>query len=240
MVLSEEKKSEYLESLCGIYAEKKDEKGQWGSGFGNGVFITPSHVLTAWHVITGSPKSKIEFQNHLGQSARMLDGGFKKRDVESDLCIVELDKPIGQDFYVRPINRHMDLDNRARDDRRIGTIFADNTVGNKQVVDDVHINRFYNAFSGPQFDETGINMGDMPHYSLGNSEIHEGHSGSPIIDDDGFVMSITTMVLRERRNEHGLNPSDVFKGADPKKVADFIDSFLFSPESVHCPDEPEV
>ncbi len=102
MTISNEQNEKYLASVCQIR-----ENIGYRTGFGNGVFITPSHVLTAWHVLKGAKTNTITFENINGAMAKIKPGGYKIRKDSADLAIVELDKPIGEGLYIRPINKHL-------------------------------------------------------------------------------------------------------------------------------------
>jgi len=233
MSLSDDQKSEYLKSLCEIRQNNDLGAGVLDKMFGNGVFITPNHVLTALHVISGAQKSGLEFKNYAGETAGMLDGGFEKRDAASDLCIVELDKPIGAGVYVRPVNKHIAPE--IQEGATLGRIFSNNIVGNMQVVDDVRLESLsFNSSAGVRDEE--IETDAFPLYRLENEQIHEGHSGSPVLDNSGCVVTFVSLVSAFVKNAAGLSPSMLFTGPSPKKVADFVDSFLFSAESVHQPE----
>ena len=236
MTLSDDKKAEYFKSVCQIFAQHGNRQGS-----GNGVFITPSHVLTAWHVIQCSRKGTLVFQNDDGETANVKEGGFKSRDSAHDLCIVELNKPIGGDTYARPINKHI-LHDPKSENNHFGTVFSKNVTGNKKVVEDVFAASFMHAsFSQRDIDNnsSGIDANSLSRYNIKDKLLHQGHSGSPILDDNGYILSVVSAIeIGEVPAEGQLVKSDILLGASPEHVADFVDSFLFSPESVHCPNEP--
>ncbi|MGH1457037.1 MAG: S1 family peptidase [Alphaproteobacteria bacterium] len=246
MSLSEEQKAEYFKSVCEINRIER-VVGGIQKGFGNGVFITPSHVLTAWHVISGAQKSGLEFSNHKGDTASMIDGGYKSRKTEHDLCIVELDKTIGADVYTRPVNRHLLSNIDIQKNGRIGTVFAKNIHGNKEVVADVMGTHFLNA-AHPSFSQgdlhdnpTGMDINSLSYFETQEPLLHQGHSGSPILNDDGYIISIfSAIAVKASMSSTSVQASEILKGSNPQQVADFVDNFLFRPESAHCIDEFEV
>ena len=243
MPLLPDQKEEYLNALCNITRVDRVNELYGARGNGNGVFITPSHVLTAWHVITGASKSGLEFENCDGETARMKDGGFKKRDAASDLCLIELDKPIGKDYYIRPVNKHILKNNNFSGDKNLGNVVAKNIYGNKQVVEEVskpHLS-FAGNFDQYEIDhDSGQNIGALYNYKVREPLMHKGHSGAPVINNNGHVVSILSLMEDIGKRIDGIpgTPdvavSDALYGASPEQVAAFVDDFLFSPESVHC------
>ncbi len=211
-----------------------------GTGYGNGVFITPSHILTSWHVVSGAKKGSLNFENHVGDKAMAKVGGLKLSKRECDLCIIEMDKPIGDNIYTRPINRHLLSGSNTKKSDNIGTLFAKNIRGNRTVTQNVKsMNYLRSIFVGLKVkgdNDFGVDSSKLSIYGIEDEVLRPGHSGSPTIDKNGHIISLTScMVPRD-----DADISDIFKGPSSEQIADFVDSFLFSPESVHNPEEPRL
>lgn len=83
-----------MDAVCTITARQQADTSTFQGG--NGVFLSPWHVLTAWHVIEGT-KHPV-FTNTSGLSALTRKGGRHIRKSEIDVAIAELDRPIGEHF----------------------------------------------------------------------------------------------------------------------------------------------
>ncbi len=204
-----------FESICEIRGLKR-KNGESYSSYGNATFISPSHILTAWHNLSGTAKGELTFTNCHGHSARMKEGGLKMRSSTSDLAIVELDKPIGEDLYTRPINSHL------LPEEGFGRLFALHASGEKEVEMSVKPIRDLGRF------EDRLPDGHIA-FECEDKKVRVGHSGAPVVNERGFIVSVLSSAAfyQAAQGEEFESISDTFMGPSPEKISEFVEDFLF-------------
>lgn len=215
-------KNDFLNAVCRISFTGICQ-GRRGIGYGNGVFITPSHVLTAWHNLRGQKTSAFTFKNSKDEQARIKTSRHNRFNAETDLALVELDQPIGEDLYRRPINQHL--------------------LGAKGTQPNMLAGYFIEQAQTSQVKQTSYFGFSKKSYIALRSEkpLSQGYSGSPIYDQNGDIVSIlsyglgTAEEIRQMKSGYeghemqSIQKSNRILGTSPESLASFVDSFLFDP-----------
>jgi S1-C subfamily serine protease len=165
-----------LAAVCLIEGKKIRYEGGGGASLcqGVGAFIAPDKVLTAWHVV--NKMEGITFVNQDGKRAMKKSGAQHPRSIKKDLVIVTLDQPIGN-HWLPTIKREESLLTGIE-----GIILSRrfNQPQRTQV-------RFNPLISNVEFRK-------FPYHIIFNAaaEITVGHSGSPILNRAGKIISVVS------------------------------------------------
>ncbi|MGH1404188.1 MAG: hypothetical protein ACRBDL_08080 [Alphaproteobacteria bacterium] len=207
----------HFESICEITGIMRKSDESYGS-YANSTFISPSHILTAWHNLSGIVKNELAFTNCHGDHARMKEGGLKIRSTSSDLAIVELDQPIGEDLYTRPIN------NNLLPDDGVGRLFALHATGQRAV--EMRVAPIHDLGGLKDSVPEGHIVFDCP-----NKQVRLGHSGAPVVNESGFIVSVLSSAAFYKASHapdaEFETSARTFMGPSPEKVSDFVEDFLF-------------
>lgn len=204
-VLSPEERQR-LDSVCTIEVWSGENGHQ-----GNGVFILPDVVATAWHVLKGA-KDPV-FINNDGEEARLLSGGIRKFNSELDLAVVELDRSLCR----TPVN-YGDTDDHLKDMKgTLVTRFTGKATAHKIGMD----------LSRSTMDSLANRNGAVRNF-VSDQLCGPGYSGSPIFDSRGRVCSIITQGQWERQQDFDESNSFSYESAGPApyRFAGFIKQAL--------------
>ena len=188
----------------------------------NGVFITPFHVLTSWHIIQEAAKHAkdhyaVTFENNWGEKVSikpaLLENAF--HDAAKDLAIIELDNPIGYGLTLEPITSATLEESPSEDTVLVAEFQRQISVNLAVEVED--LTRRYR--------DSGLISDDFSGFST-YASIEGGFSGAPVVNNQDRVISILS---GEPRSEVGLQePGRIkpFIAPSPRALAEFIDEFM--------------
>lgn len=210
-------KNDFLQAVCRI-SSTETFLGLESKEYGNGVFIAPHHVLTVWHNLQDKKREAFTFKNSRNEKAHIKASSHIRFNKELDLALVELDQPIGEDLYRRPINRHILNAKGAAAPSLLASYFTERktAISNVKPVtsEDTDEEDCLTVFSEKAFGP--------------------GCSGSPIYNKYGDIISLISRGIfdeielkRDPFSDTHLQ-TQIIKGASPEHLANFVDSFLFN------------
>jgi hypothetical protein len=171
---------EIMRSVCNISSMVASNGMSASYHEGIGVFIAPDKVLTAWHVVQGG--KSVTFTNSEGETAKFKRGAGAKKMEKFDLAVAVLDRPIGREVCLVP-----DPDSAAVakfDKGYLLTRFNRVAAHHRVSVDHEANEKAKKSFAlNSQFLRFKAAV-----------DLRQGYSGSPVVDDNGFVMSVACMV----------------------------------------------
>lgn len=169
-----------LKAVCTIFAEQVGKP----SSRAQGVFITPQHVLTAYHCMHGKLRDSVVFENARGDKSGILKQDGKTSfifDKTHDLAVVALTKPIGDvclslpptaSFRANEAPWLMILSRRNKQNEMIPAM-ATGKLSTGYTLDGEHPHLVAEQFFSP-------------------CAMVEGYSGSPVVDSRGHIVSIVS------------------------------------------------
>lgn len=174
-----------IKATCTIRGK---EAGQSASGEGQGAFITPWHVLTAHHCLEGMARDSIVFESAEGVKTGIIGKGQARIivDTKHDLAVVPLAAPIGENFLKFP--RRVDLTD----------VFFRNTPLPLAMLTRRHGQEDAMRVASTGLVKQGHNLDGSIGYVLerfrADRPVLPGHSGSPIVDEEGHVVSVVSSI----------------------------------------------
>lgn len=208
------KEREIANALCTI----KGDLGNRYTAKGQGAFIAPGRVLTAWHVVKGTRNVRVI--DSLGRESKMLRGPHHQRDVKNDLAVITLQDPdVGSDF--------LDINfNSTRFKSPLKGTLATRFTG-EATFHPVERNGVFPAENGSRL---------SVYFAFVKSQ--QGYSGSPILDEKGQIVSVLTAtpIARRKRAEldqeagiraaSGQRPHMPFVAPQPHQFSEFMSRVL--------------
>lgn len=182
---------------------------------GQGVFLSPFHVLTNAHVV--DLKEGLTFQNAHGQSTTALDGVDIVQDLSLDLALVTLDDPVGPGYSLVATPRNIPQDEEG--------LIVTRYRGGTPEIDPILIDRDARPAVDRQYDHR-----DFVTMQSHNVQLGMGHSGSPIFNKEGRVISLVSQISVPDSAMHVWQMSTgtervvvpAFSAPKPEAVAEFV------------------
>lgn len=145
-----------------------------GTSSGTGFFITPTSVVTNYHVIADAKKIEITFQNEYTVTAKVVG-----KDEANDIAILSVE---GLESRVVPLQ--LGVTNSIREGEKVYTIGfpLSSDLGTRPKISDGLVN----GLTGLKDDPTVFQI-SIP--------VQPGNSGGPLITSDGRVIGITSSGL---------------------------------------------
>ncbi len=166
------------DSVCFIKGDLDDGQGVHPY-VGQGVFLSPFHVLTSAHVVDA--KQGLTFQNVRGQETGLFDGAEIVQDPSLDLALVTLDDPIGHGYSLVPTLRDTPDDERG--------LIVTRYRGGAPEIDSIIVDRDARPAVHRQYDPR-----DFVTMRSHGIQLGTGHSGSPVFNQEGRVMSLVSQI----------------------------------------------
>ena len=200
--------SHTMNSLCLINGIVEKNNNYYSES--NGVFIGPNTIITALHCVEG--KTDLTFTNTRGETSKIKQGRQYIKNERLDIAIVPLDDDIGHHYSkVAPTNV-CSINNQKN---WLATNFNKTPLSHNVILD------FYDALSSTN------GMAKM----FSNAAVGQGFSGSPIINQDGHIISIVSYITNNNETYYDKNSNKVgrirntcstpFYGPKPEEFAEF-------------------
>ena len=153
-------------------------------GLGNGVLISSTEVLTAYHVVRGNPSVTLTLPASVERREETRRATIRGYNSADDVALLEIDRPFSPDDfdYAVPLSVGSDICAGGSDAVDDGDVVVVETTGNNPNVTSVY------RLWGRRF----VGVGNE-HFQA-DIGVAEGVSGSPIYDGDG--RTIVGMVVR--------------------------------------------
>jgi S1-C subfamily serine protease len=174
--------------------------GGTGSGF---VLDTEGHIVTNYHVVEDAERSLVRFADDTTVEAELVGG-----DADSDLAVIQVDVPAG-------LLKSVEIGDSGA--LRVGqrAIAIGNPFGFEQTMTTGIISavgrvvRQQNGFSLPSLIQT-------------DAAINPGNSGGPLLDSQGRVIGVTTLIFSSSGSSAGVGfavPVNTVKRVVPELIA---------------------
>ena len=150
-------------------------------GMGTGFFINRVHIVTNYHVIKNFDTLKIYAYNHPFAITDVKVIGY---DAETDIAVIEIIEEIDHNFL-----------DWADDEPLIGdTVYA---LGHG-------VSQIWSLTQGIlSYDYRPNPASSFVHYIQTDAVINAGNSGGPLLNEDGEVIGVTTLLISPDRNYVG-------------------------------------
>jgi S1-C subfamily serine protease len=155
-------------------------------GAGSGiVWDKDGHIVTNFHVVKGGDAFLVTMENH-----KQVQASLVGRDPDHDIAVLKLDKPVGT---LRPI--------------RLGTLDALQVgqeaiaIGNPFGLDHSLTEGIISALGRQVEGIGGVTIRDMIQT---DAAINPGNSGGPLLDSDGNLIGMNTMIYSQSGSNAGV------------------------------------
>jgi len=175
------------------------------SGLGSGfVYDTDGHIVTNFHVVDGASRITVTFIDGLQARAEIVG-----TDADSDLAVIRVED-VPKEFLI-PVT----LGNS--DDIRIGegTVAIGNPFGQTWTM----TTGIVSAVGRANRIESGFSLANMIQT---DAAINPGNSGGPLLNMNGEVIGVNTMIFSETRANSGVGfavPSNAVSRVIPELIA---------------------
>jgi S1-C subfamily serine protease len=156
--------------------------GGSGSGF---VFDVQGHIVTNNHVVEGAERILVRFADDTTVEAELVG-----HDADSDLAVIRVDVPARQ---LRPVELG---DSEAL---RVGQRAI--AVGNPFGLEQTMTTGIVSALGRVVRQESGFSL---PQLVQTDAAINPGNSGGPLLDSQGRVIGVTTLIFSESGSNAGV------------------------------------
>lgn len=173
------------------------------NGYGHGVLVDPFHLLTAWHVVQG--KKNLTVTTQQGKTTTYLKNGDHYRDTALDLALIELEDAVF-DSCTRVLTPHsLRADSNgyvvSRVQEKVEIIPAEmdfqRVVFRKKIVITDHHNSIM-CIDGSRI--AAFNF---------HAKLEDGQSGSPLVNDEGRIISLAIASPEQGDKNIFLAPSPI-------------------------------
>jgi 2-alkenal reductase len=180
--------------------ESVPDRGGTGSGF---VLDTEGHIVTNNHVIDGAKQIVVRFADDTTVEAELVGG-----DADSDLAVIRVDVSASQ---LHPVESG---DSAAL---RVGQRAI--AVGNPFGLEQTMTAGIISALGRVVRQESGFSL---PQLIQTDAAINPGNSGGPLLDSQGRVIGVTTLIFSQSGSSAGVGfavPVNTVKRVTPSLIA---------------------
>lgn len=190
-------------SICTLNSFNKS------SGYtGQGVFLLPDIVLTAWHVVQGARSLTAITPD--GRTAEIVRGSpFSKKSETLDLAIVEISRPLSSSVALFSQTERQAMSMKGR----LISAFSGFPLSYKAGIDPKALIKE---------EQEGISLRSY----LSEAHVRKGYSGSPVFDSTGKLVSIVTKMTHNPVHGNNLEsppneeyPQGLYGFVGPKALA---------------------
>ncbi|MBL7183459.1 MAG: trypsin-like peptidase domain-containing protein [Anaerolineae bacterium] len=171
-----------------------------GSGF---VWDTEGHIVTNNHIVEGATRIEMTFADDTTAKAELVGA-----DADNDLAVIKVDLPASQ---LKPVELG-DSDALRVGQRAIA-------IGNPFGLEQTMTTGIVSALGRVLRQETGFSL---PQLIQTDAAINPGNSGGPLLDSQGRVISVTTLIFSNSGTNAGVGfavPVGAVKRVVPSLVA---------------------
>ncbi|MDE2491606.1 MAG: trypsin-like peptidase domain-containing protein [Elusimicrobia bacterium] len=155
-------------------------------GAGSGiVWDKDGHIVTNYHVVKGGDAFLVTMENH-----KQVQASLVGRDKQHDIAVLKLDKPVGT---LRPIGLG------SLDSLQVGQQAI--AIGNPFGLDHSLSQGIISALGREVDGIGGVTIRDMIQT---DAAINPGNSGGPLLDSDGDLIGMNTMIYSQSGSNAGI------------------------------------
>ncbi len=178
--------------------------GPDGNGTGSGFMLdTEGHIVTNNHVVEGAERIQVRFADDTTAEAEVVG-----TDADSDLAVIRVDVPSSR---LKPV----ELGDSAT--LRVGQRAI--ALGNPFGLEQTMTTGIISALGRVVRQESGFSL---PQLIQTDAAINPGNSGGPLLDSQGRVIGVTTLIFSRSGSNAGVGfavPADTVKRVVPSLIA---------------------